>query len=121
MKKAKTGGRTKTKGRIELETMPIDNLMELFKKNRVKDIAEMFKVDTRAAGDVITSRLFSKEKMLEAKIKSKLEEKTGSTTLYNINEDDLVVPNGAWRNSAEGNYFYNNQTAIMRKINSERV
>ena len=121
MKRAKTGGRKKTKGRQELEALPIDKLMDLFKKHRVKDIAEMFNTDTNAAGDVITSRLFSKERMLEAKIQSNLKESTETITPYNVNEDDLIIPEGAWRNSTEGKYFYNNQSAIMHKINSERI
>lgn len=101
---AKTGGRVKSKGRVELESLTDKQLLRLFNNNTVKQIAAKFELNTTVAGKVITSRLFA--------ISEPVASIERDASNYEVE--------GAWMQSKERAYFQENKEDIIRKITEEK-
>jgi len=107
---ARTGGRQKSEGRVKLEELAKDELMKLFVKNKMKDIAIKFNTDVSVVSKVVNRRLFGSQGLRKDEKLQYIEDTIGVVPSY---ESD-----GAWMLSKERAYFQENKEMIMRKVNN---
>ena len=105
---ARTGGRQKSEGRIKLEELPKEELMKLFVKNKMKDIAIKFATDVSVVSKVVNRRLFGSQGMRKEEKLQYIEYTIGVIPAY---ESD-----GAWMYSKERAYFQQHKEDIIRKV-----